>query len=236
MTMDDLSSFLLSDIKEVKSDYEIEYDYGNKEYKLKLCDVNDERIEGLVTQMKFRLEEGGGECFYEIGVEDNGNPLGLPKDELELSVETLKKIVEKLDATATVTNLHKGKVGLIAEVMIKQKEKLVKNDKLEIKIGLLGEESSGKSTLIGVLISNKLDNGKGLARFNVFRHKHEILCGKTSSISHQILGFDENGELTNYGKIEKPSWAQIVNKSAKILNFYDMGGTNKNFNKTVSIY
>jgi GTPase len=74
-----------------------------------------------------------------------------------------------------------------------------------------------------------LDNGKGLARFNVFRHKHEIICGKTSSISHQILGFDENGELTNYGKIEKPSWAQIVNKSSKILNFYDMG------KKTVNI-
>lgn len=31
-----------------------------------------------------------------------------------------------------------------------------------------------------------LDNGKGLARTNVFRHKHEILCGKTSSISHQV--------------------------------------------------
>ena len=47
-----------------------------------------------------------------------------------------------------------------------------------------------------------LDNGKGLARINVFRHKHEILCGKTSSISHQILGFDENGEVTNYGDIK----------------------------------
>lgn len=37
-----------------------------------------------------------------------------------------------------------------------------------------------------MLISNKLDNGKGLARTTVFRHKHEILCGKTSTISHQV--------------------------------------------------
>ena len=48
----------------------------------------------------------------------------------------------------------------------------------------------------------------------------------------QILGFDENGELTNYGDLEKPSWAQIVHKSSKIINFYDMGGSAKNFKKT----
>jgi elongation factor 1-alpha len=150
MTIDcrsDIEKFLLDDIEEVKNDYEIEYDYGNKEYKLKLCDVREERLEGLVTQMKFRLEEGGGECFYEIGVEDNGNPLGLTKEELETSVCTLKKVVEKLDATATVTKLHKGKKGLIAEVMIKRREEVYK-DKLEIKIGLMGEEGSGKSTLV----------------------------------------------------------------------------------------
>ena len=146
-----LNSFLLSDIKEMKNDYDIEYDYGNKEYKLKLCDVDSERLEGLATQMKFRLEEGGGECFYQIGVEDNGNPLGLPKYELEDSIDTLNKIVEKLNATATVTNLHKGKMGLIAEVMIKQSEETVNNDKLEIKIGLLGEEGSGKSTLVIII-------------------------------------------------------------------------------------
>lgn len=79
-----------------------------------------------------------------------------------------------------------------------------------------------------------LDNGKGLARINVFRHKHEILCGKTSSISHQILGFDENGEVTNYGDIEKPSWAQIVHRSSKIINFYDMGGSAQHFKKATT--
>ena len=36
--------------------------------------------------MKFRIEEGNGECYYEIGVEDNGNPLGISKEELEISV------------------------------------------------------------------------------------------------------------------------------------------------------
>jgi GTPase len=55
--------------------------------------------------------------------------------------------------------------------------------KIDIKIAMLGGEAAGKSTLIGVLISGKRDNGKGLARTNVFRHKHEILAGRTSSVS-----------------------------------------------------
>lgn len=127
--------------------FDVEYDYGNIEYKLKLCDLNNERIEELVTQMKFRLEEGGGECFYEIGVEDNGNALGISLEELEISVDALDIIGRKLDANAKIVKLHKGKVGFIAEVFIKKKEEVYK-DKLEIKIGLLGDECSGKSTLV----------------------------------------------------------------------------------------
>ena len=36
--------------------------------------------------MKFRLQEGRGECLYEIGVEDNGNNLGLSQTELVTSL------------------------------------------------------------------------------------------------------------------------------------------------------
>lgn len=57
--------------------YEQEDDHGNREYKLKLVNPSVDRIEHLTTQMKFRLAEGNGEAFYEIGLEDNGNPLGL---------------------------------------------------------------------------------------------------------------------------------------------------------------
>jgi GTPase len=77
------------------------------------------------------------------------------------------------------------------------------------------------------LIGNKKDNGKGLARTNVFRHKHEIICGKTSSISHHIIGFDEKGQITNHDSFGKTNWAKIVEKSVKIINFYDMGGSEK---------
>lgn len=51
---------------------ERESDEGNVEYKLKLLRPSAQRFEQLVTQLKFRLEEGGGEALYEIGVADDG--------------------------------------------------------------------------------------------------------------------------------------------------------------------
>jgi GTPase len=41
-----------------------------------------------------------------------------------------------------------------------------------------------------VLTQGQLDNGRGRARLNMFRHLHEVQSGRTSSISHEILGFD----------------------------------------------
>lgn len=54
----------------------------------------------------------------------------------------------------------------------------------------MGSADAGKSTLLGVLTQGQLDNGRGRARLNMFRHLHEVQSGRTSSISHEILGFD----------------------------------------------
>lgn len=44
-----------------------EQEEGAVEYKLRLRDGNPFRVQQLITQMKFRLCEGGGQCFYYIG-------------------------------------------------------------------------------------------------------------------------------------------------------------------------
>lgn len=61
-----------------------------------------------------------------------------------------------------------------------------------------GSVDSGKSTLVAVLTHGAggrplLDNGHGSARMAVFRHKHEVESGRTSSISQQTLGYDATG-------------------------------------------
>lgn len=82
-----------------------------------------------------------------------------------------------------------------------------KGDCIEIRVAVVGNVDSGKSTLLGVLSRGILDNGRGLARLNVFRvqekyfptitwqHKHEIETGRTSSISNEVMGFDSKGEV-----------------------------------------
>ena len=65
---------------------------------------------------------------------------------------------------------------------------------------------AGKSTLLGVLTHGELDNGRGHARQKLFRHKHEMESGRTSSVGNDILGFDSEGHVVNkpegHGKIE----------------------------------
>ena len=142
----DLSS-KVKNYKVIKANFEIEYDYGNTEYKLKLTNTNNSRIEELTTQMKFRLQEGAGVCYYKIGIEDNGNPVGLTEEELKVSLDVIEEIAERLNATPSVMSIGKGKLGFIAEIIVKLNESYVCN-KMEINIGLLGEYSSGKSTLV----------------------------------------------------------------------------------------
>ena len=60
---------------------------------------------------------------------------------------------------------------------------------IDLRLCVLVSADVGKSTLLGVLTpQGELDNGRGRARLNMFRHLHEIQSGRTSSISHEIVG------------------------------------------------
>ena len=61
---------------------------------------------------------------------------------------------------------------------------------------MTGHLEVGKSSLIGVLTHGEMDNGRGRARLDLFRHMHEIQSGRTSSISQEILGFDRGGSVS----------------------------------------
>lgn len=65
-----------------KRQWYLSNELGNIEYKLKLINPSSDRVDQLTTQMKFRLAEGFGEAYYRIGVEDNGRPTGLSKEDM----------------------------------------------------------------------------------------------------------------------------------------------------------
>ena len=84
------------------------------------------------------------------------------------------------------------------------------------RIAVVGNVDAGKSTLLGVLTHVDLDNGRGQARQKLFRHKHEMESGRTSSVSNDILGFDCHGNVVNKPEHGSLDWVRICQKSAKV--------------------
>lgn len=96
----------------------------------------------------------------------------------------------------------------------------------DVRIAVVGNVDSGKSTLIGVLTGGTLDNGRGIARARVFTHSHEACTGRTSAVAQHIVGFDskgdavqENGQHTQHTKTKE--WRAIVEKSKNLVTLLD---------------
>lgn len=96
---------------------------GNIEYKLKLINPGAQRLEHLVTQMKWRLREGAGEAIYEIGVSDNGQLYGLIENDMNASLQTLTTMAQKLGASTTV--LRRKSIPGMSEIFIRSYRKMV---------------------------------------------------------------------------------------------------------------
>ena len=206
---------------------------GNVEYKLKLIDPSPARLEGLVTQLKWRLAEGCGEAIYEIGVEDDGSLRGISDDEMNASLKTLKTMCDRLDASmlvrhrrrVPVTRSHQRRAEhrTVAEVVVRM---LADQSKCETRIAFLGCTQAGKSTLVAALSTGQRDDGCGSARTLVMRHMHELESGTTSSISQQVVGFDEHGALLNSADATfgTSSAADVVERAVGIATLLDLCG------------
>jgi len=203
---------------------------GNVEYKLKLVRPTEDRLIELATQMNYRLNEGDGEAFYEIGVSDDGEPVGLSAEELYNSLQVLEKIAKRVGAKMSLIRTGQAKNGKVAEVLLRRLKE--EGFPIDITIVSVGNVDSGKSTLIGVLLDGTLDNGDGSARAKVFRHKHELLSGRTSSVTMKTLGFDETGNIVNHGLMPL-SQAEILERSAKILSIFDLAGHERYLKTTI---
>ena len=88
--------------------------------------------------------------------------------------------------------------------------------------------------MLGVLVKGNLDDGRGKARVNLFRHKHEVESGRTSSVGMEIMGFDVRGEIVGSNVPgRKLSWEEIGHRSAKVISFTDLAGHERYLRTTV---
>lgn len=80
-----------------------EVEEGNVEYKLHLMNPSSTRFARLVTQMKWRLLEGGGQAIYELGVADSGALVGLVPNDLRATLDTLHAMAAEIGARVIIS-------------------------------------------------------------------------------------------------------------------------------------
>jgi GTPase len=114
---------------------------------------------------------------------DDGQCLYFDEQEYQTVVTIVQKLCkDEFESVATVLNKkeHISQTGkyytghmLIRRRVCGKVEKLT-----EVRVACIGNVDAGKSTLLGVLVSSELDDGRGQARVNLFKHKHEIESGR----------------------------------------------------------
>lgn len=65
----------------------------------------------------------------------------------------------------------------------------------------------------------------------MLRHLHEIKSGRTSSISHEIIGFDNEGHVLNYAELTTAE--EICEHASKVVTFIDLAGHRKYLRTTL---
>ena len=200
-------------------------------------------LQRLVDVVKERLLEGHGEAVLDIGFENNGESMKLSRDDWDMAYKRLAEASKKLRADTQLL-LTKNVGGELdgaptkdgdcsGKVMIRQAPATVE-EVIETRIAVVGNVDAGKSSMLGVLVKGDLDDGRGKARVNLFRHKHEIETGRTSSVGMEIMGFDTTGEVVvSDTPGRKLSWEEIGKRSAKVITFTDLAGHERYLRTTV---
>uniref|UniRef100_T1JDP2 Tr-type G domain-containing protein n=1 Tax=Strigamia maritima TaxID=126957 RepID=T1JDP2_STRMM len=210
-----------------------ETDFLSIHSKLALVSPNEEQFELLFNKMKKLIDEGNGETIFEIGAGEDSSENGLKSDEIEASVATLRSMASTIPADCVLLRQRKNDKGIIAEFLVRKQAD--ENDFMEIRVAVVGNVDAGKSTLLGVLTHSELDNGRGFARQKLFRHKHEMESGRTSSVGNDILGFDSKGNIVNKPDAHAGGldWVKICEAASKIITFIDLAGHEKYLKTTV---
>ena len=115
----------------------------------------------------------------------------------------------------------------------------------ELIVAVCGPVDAGKSSLIGVMTTGSLDNGRGTARAQILRNPHELESGRTSSISmnpikyildeRMIQLYNTKAKRTTEIKLLKSIMLNNIEKKSneKIISFMDLAGHEKYLKTTV---
>lgn len=198
--------------------------------KLALVSPNNEEFDILIEDITARLNESQGETIFEIGTAD-GNKPGLKDEDYQASKATLESIAQTLNVQCVLLREKPAEEGTVGEFLLRRN--MDSGDFMEVRVAVVGNVDAGKSTLLGVLTHGELDNGRGVARQKLFRHKHEMESGRTSSVGNDILGFDAKGGVVNRPDHGHLDWIKICEEASKVITFIDLAGHERYLKTTV---
>lgn len=204
----------------------------------------EDSIQALARIIQTRIDEGHGETIFDLGLEDGGDSMGFDLEQWNTALQRLREAAGTLPAHDRILLTHnvggpaESKVkndriqGTWGKVLLRQPTESVE-ELAELRVAVVGNVDAGKSTMLGVLVKGSLDDGRGKARVNLFRHKHEIESGRTSSVGLEIMGFDSHGEIVGSSQGRKMSWEDIGKRSSKVISFSDLAGHERYLRTTV---
>ena len=98
-----------------------EIEDGNIEYKRHFINVNTSRLNHLIAQMNWRINEGNGVCYYYLGVCDNGTLYeNFTQEEIDYSLDILKLMAEGCNSYIDVIIINRVNTHIWFNVSVKR--------------------------------------------------------------------------------------------------------------------
>lgn len=188
-------------------------------------DTVGDRKAKLIAQLKLITSEGEGQLV--IGIEDlhgkHWEIYGLTTEEVETSEEVLHTLCKTAGVEILEQTFHETPKGLVASFTL---ARLVTPKVPEtLGINLVGRVNSGKTTLAGVLIQGRLDNGSGLARAPFLTFPQEIRRGQTADLHVSFAAIDAADKfIPMQAPLDKGKRARIFDKAHRIITIFDAPG------------
>lgn len=199
------------------------------------------RVEHALRSLEVEVGQRG-ELLADLGAPDGYGPTDLGDEELGELLAAVEAHMEGCGADVTVLRRRKlpaPTVGApdraVADVCIRRR---IAGDRggsgapLEVRVAVIGNVDSGKSTMVGVLTRSVLDDGRGFARSKVFKHGHEESTGRTSSIGQHNLCIDSRGNILNDASLRAGVTTAEIARSSKVVTLVDLAGHEKYFRTT----
>eukprot|EP00798_Chlamydomonas_sp_ICE-L_P029190 gene29190-31090_t len=170
-----------------------------------------------------------GEIVLQVGAPNGWGPVGMTKEQLANCLDKMQKAATE---NATQLTVIRELTCEIADVLVRRSSTSSTAPPIEIRVAIIGNVDSGKSTMVGVLTRSLLDDGRGLARSKVFKHSHEESTGRTSSIGQHNLCLDSTGKVLNDGAFRTQTCGDYISRASKIITLVDLAGHEKYFRTT----